>query len=114
MHGLLNNIFDDIGVFTQELVDLDTIKDRWRKRVLLQFPEFFLSNTNYVKLLRSLDKAISLISDQNIKEERKINEIILNEVYNGELWRISYYDGYKNASFNRPFDEKKQPNSLLS
>ena len=104
-NNLLNNIFDDLGVPSSQLCDMDTIKNRWRKRFLIQFPELFCDDENYKKLLQSLDKSLLKVVNENIKEETEIHKIILNDVFGDEPWRINYYDGYSSSSSAVPFNE---------
>ncbi|MBI2426215.1 MAG: hypothetical protein HYV34_00010 [Candidatus Kerfeldbacteria bacterium] len=102
---LLDNIFDDLGVPSSQLCDVNTIKTRWRKRFLIHFPNLFSDDQNYQKLLRFLDKSLLRITDESIKEEAEIHKIILNNVFKDEPWRINYYDNYSSASCTPPFNE---------
>ena len=102
---LLNNIFDDLGVPSSQLCDVDTIKNRWRKRFLIHFPELFCDDENYKKLLQSLDESLLKVTNGKIKDEMEIHKIILNNVFKDEPWRINYYDNYSGASFVPPFNE---------
>ena len=105
--NLLNNIFDDLGVSSSELCDIETIKNRWRKRFLIQFPELFSNEKNYEQLLQSIDISLIKIKNENIKEEIKIHKTILDEVFKDDPWRINYYDGYEDLSSVKIFNETK-------
>jgi hypothetical protein len=106
--NLLNNIFDDLGVSSAQLCDIDTIKNRWRKRFLIHFPELFCDDENYKKLLQSLDESLLKVMNGKIKEEKEIHKIILDNVFKNEPWRINYYDNYSGASFAPPFNESSK------
>jgi len=78
---LLGDIFDDLGVPAAQLCDPDTMKDRWRKRFLIQFPEFFSDDHNYKEMLVALDEASTEAVGRNLMEEGKIHELVLKGVF---------------------------------
>lgn len=103
---LLDNIFDNLTIPTEEMCSFTEIKERWIKRFLLQFPNIFSDDDKYKKLLEVLDKSLKELGEKNVKEEKKIHELILSEVFKEELWRVSYYDGFVNKNHIKPFHEE--------
>lgn len=106
---LIDNLFDDLTLPSQELPPLLQLKGRWVNRMIMQFPSLFVQEKELRLLMESLDEA--LLSAQNCqteKEEKDLQKIILSKVFSKTPWRINYYDDQQNqigADSNLHFDE---------
>jgi len=90
-----------------EIIDPETIKQRWQWKLSIQFPALFTKETDRVQLLARLDSALQQIAESDVRAEHAIHEMILNEVFKDEPWRIHYYDGHTTAlAVARPFNER--------
>ena len=104
--ALLESIFNGLTVPSSELVNPETIRQRWYERFLIQFPVLFSETAQRERLLSKIDIAVSKATSMCLKGEYDINSLILREVFKEEPWRISYYDGYKDDSVSEHyFDE---------
>lgn len=106
---LIDNLFDDLTLPSQELPPLLQLKGRWVNRMIMQFPSLFIQEKELRLLMESLDEA--LLSAQNCqteKEEKDLQKIILSKVFSKTPWRINYYDDQQyqiGADSNLHFDE---------
>lgn len=106
---LIDNLFDDLTLPSQELPPLLQLKGRWVNRMIMQFPSLFVQEKELRLLMESLDEA--LLSAQNCqteKEEKDLQKIILSKVFSKTPWRINYYDDQQyqiGADSNLHFDE---------
>lgn len=99
---LLNNLFQNLGIYSRELNSPDKIKEAFIRRFLIQFPELFAMDfpteyrgkANYDKMVESLDRALLAITSEKITEETQICDRILSEVFTPEF--LQFFDGYKN------------------
>lgn len=90
--NLLCEIYAELGVSSEELSNLNRIKELWKRRLLIQFPERFFQDDNYNKMLEYLDVALKKIWDENIQNEIEIHKIILSSVFSENPELLSFYD----------------------
>ena len=102
---LLADIFDDLTVASSTPCDTPTVIERWRKRVLLQFPAVFSDFKRYSALLLALEWASHLLRQTSGLTEDEIYQLILGEIFHAEPWRINFYDGYHHPMAAPAFDE---------
>lgn len=102
---LVDHLIDDLTVSCDALPSRDVLVKRWVKRLLLQFPRLFLRDAERARLMASLDDALSQTSSSDIREEKKLQHLVLSKVFRKEPWRIHYYDGYLNPCTGIIFDE---------
>lgn len=105
---LLDNIFDDLSVATDELPSLIYLKKRWERRLLLQFPSLFSNEPMYNKMRKALDDVVTEENLQHFQEGMTLQTLILNEVFCDERWRINYYDGHLHHPSPRCFNEENK------
>ncbi|MFZ6742479.1 sulfotransferase [Undibacterium sp. JH2W] len=103
--ALLDNIFDDMSLPASEVSDYDTLRGRWIKRLLLQYPALFSQAEAYLQLVQDLDAVFDYAKEQQIQGEAMLQELILSRVFRHEAWRLDYYDGKKNPAANHCFNE---------
>lgn len=110
---LLDNIFDDMTLPAGGESDYLFLKDRWRKRLLLQFPALFSEDRAHEQLIHDLDAVFRLAGEKKIQSEVMLQDLVLSRVFKSETWRLDYYDGKKNPaashSFNEPFKLEEPP-----
>ncbi|BBB60830.1 hypothetical protein UNDKW_2557 [Undibacterium sp. KW1] len=110
---LLDNIFDDMTLPAGGESDYLFLKDRWRKRLLLQFPALFSEDRAHEQLIHDLDAVFRLAGEKKIQSEAMLQDLVLSRVFKSEIWRLDYYDGKKNPaashSFNEPFKLEEPP-----
>ncbi|BBB66886.1 hypothetical protein UNDYM_2633 [Undibacterium sp. YM2] len=110
---LLDNIFDDMTLPAGGESDYLFLKDRWRKRLLLQFPALFSEDRAHEQLIHDLDAVFRLAAEKKIQSEVMLQDLVLSRVFKSETWRLDYYDGKKNPaashSFNEPFKLEEPP-----
>jgi hypothetical protein len=104
-NALADNIFDDLTVRSEELPPLDLLKKRWENRLLLQFPCFFSKASEYCRLKRSLDEALTEMNVYRTQEEQALQALVLSKVFRNEPWRTGYYDGHLESDTNIFFNE---------
>ncbi|WP_245936807.1 sulfotransferase [Undibacterium pigrum] len=102
---LLDNIFDDMTLPAGGNPEYDYLKNRWRKRLLLQFPALFSEAGVYAQLLQDLDAIFDQAKEQQIQGEAMLQDLILAKVFKSQTWRLDYYDGKKNPLANHCFNE---------
>lgn len=104
--ALADNVFDGLSVASSELAPKAELHERWRRRLLLQFPSLFAAPDEHVRLRRALDEALSQVCQPGHPlNERDARQAVLNTVFWRERWRIDYYDGLLGPGELRPFDE---------
>ncbi len=110
---LLDNIFDDMTLPAGGESDYLFLKDRWRKRLLLQFPALFSEDRAHEQLIHDLDAVFRLAGEKKIQSEVMLQDLVLSRVFKSETWRLDYYDGKKNPAashyFNEPFKLEEPP-----
>ncbi len=102
---LLDNIFDNLSVRSEQLCDLEEMRARWSKRLLLQFPDIFSHKHAYDRLSNTLVEVLSDIRSTGDNRDEKIYSRILDAVFLDEPWRIDYYDGFRSRVISRMFGE---------
>ncbi|MES2037532.1 MAG: sulfotransferase [Pseudomonadota bacterium] len=103
--ALLDNIFDDLTLPSEGNTDYSLLKNRWKKRLLLQFPVLFTDDRAYLQLTHDLDAVFHVAQEKNIQGEAMLQDLILSRVFNSETWRLDYYDGKKNPAASHCFNE---------
>ncbi|MFZ6732286.1 sulfotransferase [Undibacterium sp. Ji42W] len=110
---LLDNIFDDMTLPVEGESDYTFLKNRWRKRLLMQFPALFSEERAYLQLIHDLDAVFRLAIEKRIQGEAMLQDLVLSRVFKSETWRQDYYDGKKNPAashwFNEPFKLEEPP-----
>ena len=95
--ALLDNIFDDLTLPAEGNTDYSLLKNRWKKRLLLQFPVLFTDDRAYLQLTHDLDAVFHVAQEKKIQGEGMLQDLILSRVFNSETWRLDYYDGKKKS-----------------
>lgn len=102
---LAEDIFDGLMVPAESAAPLAELKERWRKRLLLQFPAVFAQGAAYAQLERALDEALLFSRSPDAPSERELQRSVLSAVFWREPWRLDYYDGGYGPGQRRPFNE---------
>jgi len=102
---LADEIFDGLLVPDGRLAPLAQLNERWRKRLLLQFPALFAQPEAYAQLERALDEALLFSQSPVEPSEYELQRAVLSAVFWREPWRLDYYDGGHGPFERRPFDE---------
>jgi len=103
--ALADDIFDGLRVPGERAAPMAELKERWRKRLLLQFPAWFAAPPAYAQLQRALDEALLFIRSPDAPSERELQRAVLSAVFWREPWRLDYYDGGHGPGQRRPFSE---------
>lgn len=103
--ALADDIFDGMTVPGTSLAPLAELKERWRKRLLLQFPALFTEPIAYAQLERALDEALLFSQSSDAPNEQELQRAVLGAVFWREPWRLDYYDGGTGPGERRPFAE---------
>lgn len=103
--ALADDIFDGLTVPEGGLAPLAELRERWRKRLLLQFPELFSQPVPYAQMERALDEALLFGYSPAAPSEQELQHSVLGAVFWREPWRLDYYDGAKGPGERRPFNE---------
>jgi hypothetical protein len=102
---LADNLIDDLTVPAEVIPAPDWHKQRWMKRLILQFPCLFSQERRHQELIRSLGEALGEITSGHAHEARGFQRHILDRVFRHERWRINFYDGHLDARSNVVFNE---------
>jgi len=102
---LADDIFDGMTVPDAGLAPLAELKERWRKRLLLQFPALFAQPAAYAQMERALDEALLFSQSPDAPGEAALRRAVLSAVFWREPWRLDYYDGAAGPGERRPFAE---------
>jgi hypothetical protein len=103
---LLDDIFNDLTIADPNRCHPTEIIERWRKRLLLQFPDLFARSSDYQVLLDSLEAIHKALERSDEQNEAVIHRLILKEIFHDEPWRINFYDGFVGHGSTQPFNEK--------
>jgi len=98
-------IMDEISFASSALLDSESLLRKWKNRLLLQFPTYFLSPGAMPRLEQSLEAALSQIDQSDRRSEVELQSLILATVFRDEPWRISHYDGNAASGAGIYFDE---------
>ncbi len=88
---LADNIFAELGVPSPTLPPPEQLKDRWRRRLLLQYPLLFIDPAQRRKLNDALDLALQ-------SNKQQTESAILAAVFRDQPWRMNFYDGQPPSS----------------
>lgn len=103
---LADNVFDGLTVASPVMAPQAELRERWRKRFLLQFPALFAAPEEYARLQRALDEALAFVCGRGGQlSQREAVQIVLDSVFWRERWRIDYYDGGFGPGEARAFAE---------
>jgi len=109
MDELADNIFDDLTVPAEDLPPPVQLKQRWVRRLLLQFPALFANGPGHRNLLQALEEALDETGEEvkvsRIRREHELQNLILAKIYKAARWRINYYDGIPTSEASSCFDE---------
>lgn len=102
---LLDNIFDDLSIATEDIPSVTHLKSRWAKRLQLQFPTRFSKSDIHEHMLQILDDTIT---EDNLVGLAPgcLQALVLHRLYRSEPWRIAYYDGQTRDCGTHCFDEE--------
>lgn len=103
--ALADEIFDGLTVPADALAPLAELKQRWRKRLLLQFPALFAEPAAHAQMERALDEALLFSQSPDAPGDAQLQHAVLGAVFWREPWRIDYYDGGRGPGERRPFAE---------
>jgi len=102
---LLDNIFDDLSIATEDAPSIAYLKARWAKRLPLQFPTLFSKQDAHSQMLQVLDDTLT---ESNLTNYAPgcLQSLILHRLFRSEPWRIAYYDGQSRDCGMNCFDEE--------
>ncbi len=103
--ALADDIFNGLTVPCERPAPLPELKERWRRRLLLQFPALFAQAAAYAQLERALDEALLFSRSADAPSEHELQRAVLGSVFWREPWRLDYYDGGHGPGERRPFNE---------
>lgn len=103
--ALADDIFDGLLVPAGQPAPLPVLKERWRRRLLLQFPALFAQASTYAQMERALDEALLFIRSADAPSEHELQHAVLSAVFWREPWRLDYYDGGHGPGERRSFGE---------
>lgn len=87
---LADNIFAELSVASTVLPPLEQLQDRWRRRLLLQFPLLFVDPLQRRQLDDALDQTLQSFRQD---EDSALQHKILSSVFRDQPWRMNFYDG---------------------
>lgn len=97
--ALADNIFSDLSVASAELPPLPELKERWRRRFLLQFPLLFIGAEQQRQLNTALDLALQAFQRGGEgSDESALRRLILTAVFQHQPWRMNFYDAQPSSS----------------
>lgn len=102
---LAHCILDEISFASAELLGTELLLRKWKNRLLLQFPSYFLQAGADHRLEQSLETALSQFDRGDRRSEAELQALVLNAVFRDEPWRVGYYDGKGARSAGMHFDE---------
>jgi hypothetical protein len=103
--ALADEIFDGLTVPAGAFAPLAELRERWRKRLLLQFPALFAQPAAYAQMERALDEALLFSHSSVVPSEQELQHAALGALFWREPWRLDYYDGGHGPGQRRPFSE---------
>ena len=111
--ALADNIFDDLTVPSQDLPSLRSLKKKWERRLLLQFPALFAEKTEHERLIGSLDAVLTAANVRLLHSEGALQAAVLSAVFRDDPWRKGYYDGQTHSGamcfYNEPLKIEEPP-----
>ncbi len=100
-----DQLMADLTLPSAQLPSPAELRQRWERRLLLQFPTLFAEAAAYGRLGQSLDKALAKIDGGEPYDEDTLQRLMLAEVFRHEAWRMRYYDGHGGIGAGEGFDE---------
>lgn len=89
-----DQVMADLAVPSTQLPARAELRQRWERRLLLQFPALFSEPAAYRQLGLALDAALARFEDGEARDEDVLQRRVLAEVFRHEAWRMRYYDGH--------------------
>ncbi|SFU99242.1 sulfotransferase [Pseudoduganella namucuonensis] len=102
---LAANLLDEASVHADGSLPPAALRERWRKRCLLQFPALFTQPAAHRHLRQALDAALGDAQDGVPGDEAALQAAVLERLYRESPWRIGCYDGQGEAVGECRFDE---------
>lgn len=102
---LASSILDEVSFASTGLLDTDRLLRKWRNRLPLQFPAYFLAPEAYDRLQRRLQAALRQFAPDDRRSEAELQQLLLCAAFKDEPWRIGYYDGCAAPDQGGFFDE---------
>lgn len=100
-----DQIVADLSLPCAQLPTCAQLKQRWERRLLLQFPALFAEPAEHRRLGQALNAALALVDRGKIHDEDALQRMTLAEVFRREPWRMRYYEGHGGMGMARSFDE---------
>jgi hypothetical protein len=104
--ALLDNIFDDLSIASDDPPPPSYLKARWARRLMLQFPTLFAQKEAHERMQTVLDETFTEEIMERFREAKCLQALLLRRLFIDEPWRISYYDGHTHNGDMRCFDEE--------
>ena len=104
LKGLIDNIFDDLSVVSNELLSVDILWRKFFNRLLLQFPDVFSTDIMRKNLAHVLRTAIAKGKRLGMHESGVLENFVISKIFENERWRIDYYDGLSSSGPFKWFD----------
>lgn len=95
--ALADQIFDGLTINAPPSPSPQELHLRWRKRLLLQFPDFFSIPKNWAYLHLRLEKALA--------SSQCSPPVVLQQLFREDPWRLDYYDGRLGNDQASPFEQ---------
>ncbi len=95
--ALLDNIAADLTVPCAAGESPQQIKERWRRRLLLQFPTLCLELDGQHRLMSALDAAFAESDPALAGDPARWSRSVLERVFGKGAWRLAFYDGVKDV-----------------
>lgn len=110
---LTSCIMDELSLVSETLMDRESMFRKWKNRLVLQFPAYFLRAGAVQRMEQSLEMALSRIDRHDQRSEAELQSSILSCVFRDEPWRMGFYDGYASLAaglyFNEPVKIEEPP-----
>jgi hypothetical protein len=96
--ALADQIFDGLTINETPMPSQQELHARWRKRLLLQFPDLFRTPKSWEDLHLRLEKILASSPSSPLA--------VLQQVFRDEPWRLNYYDGAQGEYNGTVFEQR--------
>jgi len=105
---LADDICDSMSIASPELPALETLVQRWRGRLLLQFPALYTQADELEHLQQQLAEMLAWAHRSATPHtQAQVQATILSSLHYRAPWRMDYYDGKLGPGAAPPFDGDK-------
>lgn len=105
---LADDICDSMSIASPDLPALETLVQRWQRRLLLQFPALYTQQDELAQLQQQLTEMLAWAQHSATPHtELQTQTSILSALHYRASWRMDYYDGKLGPGTAPPFDGDK-------